>query len=160
MQNVTKHTPELKLVQAKDLETLLAATERFPGRSDVMFVYARAILQKNKSQCPEALPFFDKALELDDRFVLCRVEKAKCLEEVEGPGSAAVEMKRAIDLNPYSFSTRREVARLIKRHPNFDFTALEGCGDWTKADWVVGDFENIEALIDSNLDLVQMTTKE
>jgi len=159
MQNVSKHTAELRLVQAKDLETLKAATERYPMRADVFFTYARALLKADKkANCGTAIPEFQKALELDSRFVLARVELAKCVEVIEGPQEAAEELLRALNLNPFSFSTRREIAMLLTRWPDHDFTKAPGMEDWSKDKWVVGPFEDVYQMIKANLDLQQLTS--
>eukprot|EP00750_Incisomonas_marina_P012348 INCI16741.1.p1 GENE.INCI16741.1~~INCI16741.1.p1 ORF type:complete len:527 (-),score=69.81 INCI16741.1:205-1785(-) len=160
MQNVTKHTDDLRQVQAKDLPTLKAATERYPNRSDVFFTYARQMLKDSKDLCNEAVPYFDQALKLDPRFVLAHVERAKCVEVTVGPEAAAHDLKAALDLNPYSFSTRREIRQLMDRHPNHDFSTVAGREDWTKNAWVVGPFEDVRKLISANLDLDVLTSRK
>ena len=40
---------------------------------------------------------------------------------------------------------------------DYDFTAVPGRENWSLEDWVVGEFDNIDALIATNLDPVKLT---
>ncbi len=160
MQNTSTHTPLLAELQSRDLGVLKATTEDYPHRSDVFFSYGRALGGvRGGRRCAEAVENLDRALAMDDKFVLAYVEKAKCLAHLVGPDAAADVMERALRLNPYSFSTRREIAMLLERFPDHDFAAAsESRRDWVKGQWVQGGFESLAELVASNLDLEKLTT--
>lgn len=153
MQNTTKHTPELRQLQSKDLSQLQQATFNFPYRADTFFSYGRALLTATNKNCKAAIIEFDKALKLDNRFVLAWVERSKCADVLYGPETAADDLEKGLMLNPYSFSTRREVKRLLARHPRHQFNTTELRHEWHLDKWITGPFESMDKLLAANLDL-------